>query len=187
MRPAITVMILAVLGPTIAACGKSSDSARRAGTASSAASSTESTQTPTSMILNFGHRANASDTKAAQALLRRYVAAAANNNPAAGCRMIVPSLAHALAEDYGRAPSLPYLKGGKNCRAILGKFFRHRHALYVTEHKGLEVVELRLNRYGGYAILNFPHIAKRAATISHEHGAWWLNAMGDTPLARPTG
>jgi hypothetical protein len=174
-------LLLVVIALLICGCGSSSHRVEESETTGSAQSAAHETAEAYA-VLHFGHAEGSPVERAVTALVRRYVAAAAREDGPAGCPEIVPTLAHALAEDYGRAASLPYLKGGQTCASILDKFFMHFHSLYVREASGVEVQQVRLKHSGGYAVLRLAGGELRAVTVSLENGTWYLDAMADKPL-----
>src|SRR3981081_2539322 len=50
-------------------------------------------------VLYYGHAANAADRQSSIALVTRYLAAAAAEDGAAGCRMLAPVIAESIVED----------------------------------------------------------------------------------------
>jgi len=188
MRVFATLVGIAVLGLGVAACAKSGGSAQ-AGLSSPPGSDTPTTATAPTVqqaraysILNYGREASATELRAVAALLERYYTVAANDDGAAACPMLVPSVANSLAEDFGDTVDLPFLRGGKTCKAILTKMFAHRHALLAVEHAGFDLYSLRVHRSGGYAILRFPNMTEREILVGREKGSWKLDAMVDIPL-----
>jgi hypothetical protein len=134
-------------------------------------------------ILNFGHAANASDTKAITTLVKRYYTAAAREDGADACSMIYVTLAESLPEDYGAGSSgPPYLKAGTTCAGVMGLLFKHYHDQLTAELPLLKVAHVRLVQRHGLAILHFGTMPERQLFVRQELGTWKLGAITDSAL-----
>jgi hypothetical protein len=133
-------------------------------------------------VLDYGHAASPSDDKAVTALVKRYYTAAAAGDGASACSMIIPSLAKAVPEDYGRAPGPTYLRGGKSCPAVMSLLFKHSHQQLATYLATLKVVRVRLNGKNGLVVLSFGTLPERQISVDQHGSAWKIEALLDSEL-----
>jgi hypothetical protein len=174
----LRLLTAVLLGVGVSACGeasKGSGTAPRNSSGSAAASKG-------SGVLDFGHSATPVDRQAVTALVTRYYAAAAADNSATACSLIISSLANAVPEDYGQAPAPPYLRGGKTCQAVMSRLFTHFHRRMVTDAATLKVTQVRLKTTGGYAVLNFGVKPEREITVVREGHVWKVSSLLDSEL-----
>jgi hypothetical protein len=104
--------------------------------------------------LNWGHPASAADERQSASLIRRYFAAAANEDGALGCRLLVPFIAESVAEQDGHSPALR----GRTCPTVLTKLFSHYHRLLAEKSASLKVVSVRVEGDKAMAVLDFRSI-----------------------------
>jgi hypothetical protein len=131
-------------------------------------------------VLNFGHAADTSDTRAIAALVKRYYTAAAREDGAAACSMIYVTLAEALPEDYGAgSPGPPYLRAGTTCAGVMQLLFKHYHGQLTAELPLLRVARMRLDRRHGLAILRFGTMPERQISVLRERRTWKIDTIID--------
>jgi hypothetical protein len=120
-------------------------------------------------VLTYGHAAGAAEARAVAAVVKRYYAAAAVGDGATACSMILPTLAKAIPEDYARPTGPVYLRGGKTCRAVMSRLFKHFHDKLAG---AIEVTGVRVE--GNLALALLGSRTRPASEMSVERigGAW---------------
>lgn len=209
MKSLLALLAIGLLGLCLASCGGTSkDASSTSQTSTSAAPKTVSIDTtPTkappapiltkadadkdndigapqddtnnSRTLDFGQEANASDTRAITALIKRYYVAAEAEDGATACSMLYSTLEEAVPEDYGQSPpSEPYLRG-TTCQAVLTLLFKHNHPQLALELPKLKVARVRLIEHHGIVILNFGTMPEREIGVSREGHTWKMAQLLD--------
>jgi hypothetical protein len=124
--------------------------------------------------LSVGHPASASDTKAIEALVRRYYAVAATGNGTKACAMMDRGFAAAVPVDYGKfGPS--YLHAGKTCAQIVALQFAHLRFLISTAIEFTAVHQESANR--AYAIFGSRTTPAAYIGVDRENGTWKMGAL----------
>jgi hypothetical protein len=205
-RPPLALLVSALLGFGVCACGSSTGTQSASHTASSVSTANASSNTspPTDFRavdgdrdndvgapyddknnnrdLNFGRAANASDRRAVTALVKRYYAAALAEDGTGACSMIYSTLAEAVPEDYGQVPGPLYMRGAKTCPAALVLMFKHFHMQLAAEVPKLVVTRVRLIERHGFAFLGFGTLPERKIDIAREGHAWKIDGIIDSEL-----
>lgn len=128
----------------------------------------------------YGRPASPAERQSAIAFAQSYFAAAAAENGAAACQLLVPSLASSLGGKYEKAPNPSYL-GGKNCTEVMTKLFEHRHKLMAAEAAGLEVTDVRVTSRTAFILLAFKGIRERRYMgVERDGNMWKLEALIDS-------
>jgi hypothetical protein len=133
-------------------------------------------------VLDFGHAANAADSRQITALIRRYYAAAAAEDGTKACSMIYSTYAEAIPEDYGTSPPGPAYARGTTCPAVLTLVFKHFHNEIMARLPKLEVSRIRIREHQGVAVLSFPGMSEREIRLSREGRTWKAIALTDSEL-----
>lgn len=124
-------------------------------------------------VRHYGRPAGTAERTEISALMERYSAAAIAHDGAAACRMIYSPIAESVAEDYGQPPGPPYARG-KTCAVVMSKLFLHtRHHLPVTP----AAVMVRVKGNQGYAVLTYPHAATSYTPVRREGRHWRLTTL----------
>jgi len=131
--------------------------------------------------LDYGHLADATDAAAITELVRRYYAAAAAENGAAGCHMLFPVMAESLPEDYA-TPSGNESANGSNCAAVLTKVFKGQHTRYVSRNASLSVTSVRIEGVQGLALLQFKGILDAHLRFRRYGNRWTVRQLIDEGL-----
>lgn len=136
-------------------------------------------------VEHYVHRANAYEWHEAKAFVKAYYAAALKEDGAAGCALLVPSLAEKLPNAYASSPTLSYLQG-KTCPEVMTKLFTHRHKLIEAEARGVEVTDVRsADVKTAFILLAFKGIRERrfmgVERIGSPNGPMKLEAPQDSP------
>ena len=132
-------------------------------------------------IRDFGHAADSADKRAITALIERYYSLAVAQDGAAGCLMIVPSLARSVPEDIGRPPGPPYLRGD-TCAAVLSKAFKVNRRQLTAYSASLRVTVVRVLRDRAVVIFGFNALSGRLFRLLREGGVWKLESLLDGEL-----
>jgi hypothetical protein len=209
----LTASLIALLGLGVSACGnagKRTGSAPESSssTAAAAAAAAAGTVTPVGGYLrgdgdvddeanhtdqddyatrNYGHAASAADVRAIVALVKRYYAAGAAGDGAAGCTLIYsglansPSLGEAAEEAYPPAPGVPLLRG-QSCARIMSLLFKEDHQRLAADFATVEVTRVRVKGSRGLALLGFRTTPERQIPLRHERGTWKIEALLDREL-----
>jgi hypothetical protein len=130
----------------------------------------------------YGRPATAAEHRSTVAFAKSYFAAAAAEDGAAACTLLVPTLAKAIAGDYEK-PSDPSYLHGKTCAQVMTKLFKHRHKLMTAEAAGLEVTDVRVSQTTktAFILLAFKGIRERRFMGVESFGkAWKLEALMDS-------
>jgi hypothetical protein len=126
------------------------------------------------IVLNYGHAANAADTRAIAIEAKRYYAAAAADNGKKACSMMTASDAGSVAEDYGSGAGPAYLRGGKTCEAVMSRLFEHSHAKLTG---AIDVTGVRVKEGSAYALIGSTKLPASLIILKHEGGAWKINSL----------
>jgi hypothetical protein len=130
----------------------------------------------------YGRPATAAEYRSAAGFAKSYFAAAAAEDGATACTLLVPPLAKAIAGDYEKPSDPSYLRG-KTCAQVMTKLFKHRHKLMAAEAAGLEVTDVRVSRTTktAFVLLAFKGIRERRFMGVERFGkAWKLEALMDS-------
>jgi hypothetical protein len=133
-------------------------------------------------VLDYGHPANAQDTRAITALVQRYYAAAAAENGAKACSMIYSTFAEAISEDYGTSPPGPKWAQGTSCPAVMTLIFKHFHSQIAARLPKLKVSRVRLREHQGLVFLSFGKLPEREIRVDRESHTWRILALIDNDL-----
>lgn len=127
--------------------------------------------------LGYGHAANPADRQTSIALVTRYFAAAAKENGATACALLVPFIAESVVENDGHSPGLH----GTTCATVLSKLFARHHRLLSKKHSTLKIVTIRVEGRKALAILDFSAIHEvREITERRTSGTWRILEPLDT-------
>ena len=133
-------------------------------------------------LLDFGHAANAADSRTITALIKRYYAIAAAEDGAKACSMIYSSFAKSVPEDYGTSPPGPPYARGTTCPAVLTRVFKHFHSRIMVKLSKLDVFRVGIKGRQGVAVLHFGAMPEREITVAREGHTWKLDALVDSEV-----
>lgn len=125
-------------------------------------------------ILSYGGTPSAADERIVTALAKRYYAAAAADDGAMACSLILSGMAKTLPEDYGGRTGPAYLRGGKTCRAIMSLLFKHFHGSLTSV---IKVTGVRVKGDRAYALLSSTTRPASYLTLRREAGAWKVEEL----------
>lgn len=136
-------------------------------------------------VEKYAQPANAYEWHEAKAFVKAYYAAALKEDGAAGCALLVPSLAEKLPKAYAGSPTLGYLQG-KACPEVMTKVFIHRRKLIEAEAPGVQVTDVRsAGVKTTFILLAFRGIRERrfmaVERIGSPNGPMKLEAPQDSP------
>jgi hypothetical protein len=183
MKSLLGTMLILLLCLSVTGCSEG-QSNKAEGSRSRLQSRATSQTLEARAVLDFGKAANPVDRQAVRTLVKRYYAAAAAENGAMACSLIFTPVAESVAEDYGRAPGPPYLRGSKTCDAVMSRLFAYLHRQMVVDNATLQVTRVRLKSKGGYAVLRFGATPEREITIVRDNGVWKVSSLVDSEISR---
>lgn len=176
--------LLAALACVVAGCGWSSG---RAGSSASGSSTNAARHKrdrdydfdhndDDGEILDYGHAASAADSRAVGALIRRYYRAAAAENGAEGCALLIPALAESVAEQLSDSAGLR----APDCARALGRLFELEHRKLAGEAT-VKVVLVRVDGERSLTMLSFANNpAVRQIFARRVDGSWKLREPFDS-------
>lgn len=127
----------------------------------------------------YGHSASPAAVRAIAGVIGRYYAAAAVDDGAAACSLLLPSLARSVPETYGGPGGPPYLRGIKTCQADLSKLFRH---FYRELDRAPTMVEARVKGATAQAVLDSETMRASSVFLMRQGGSWKIAAPLGEPL-----
>jgi hypothetical protein len=134
-------------------------------------------------VLDFGKPAGPLQRRIVTALVTRYYRAAAAEDGATACTLLLSSIARTSAESFGSGAGPRYLRGVTTCPQLMKRMFTHLHPQLTAEAAGLRVTHVRLKAKGGYAVLRFGALPEeRELTVVHRNGSWWISSLLDSEL-----
>lgn len=195
MRPPAGIFLIIAIGLGTAACsgsGGSTASHLHSGAGAGAASGAVNSSTHKNdrdndgdendddgRYLYYGHAADAADRRVSTALITRYFAAAAAENGARACALLVPLLTESVVEENGHSPALR----GRTCAVVMSKLFKLHHRLLAEKSASLRVIAVRVEGYKGLVIFEFPEIPEvRLIAERRVHGTWRVMGLLDSIL-----
>jgi hypothetical protein len=129
----------------------------------------------------YGHAAGTVDKRAVTAFAKRFIAAAAAEDGATACTLLLPSLAESVPSEFGKKRSgLPYMRGS-TCPVVMSKLFKHFHKQFAAEAAGLVVTGVRVAHNTAFALLAFKGLQERRYMGIERFGKGWkLEALRDS-------
>jgi hypothetical protein len=126
-----------------------------------------------------GRPVGSADEHAIATLVERYYAAGAAGNGVLACSLVDPVTAKMAAEAYGRAPGPLYLRGAKNCQAIVSRLFQHIH----NEVKvAVKVADVRTEGERVNALVGSKTMPSSFVVVRRVGGEWKVGALIGTVL-----
>jgi hypothetical protein len=129
-------------------------------------------------IANYGQAADAADSRAVTALVKRYYAAAAASDGARACALMYSIFAEAIPEDYGRGAG-PRISRGNTCAVVMSKLFKHNHGRLAG---AIVVTGVRVSANQGRALIGSETIPASYLFVKRERGIWKVDALFGQPL-----
>jgi hypothetical protein len=129
----------------------------------------------------YGHMADARDGQSIRALVKRYYDAAARQDGAAACSIIVANVARAVPMDLGRPPGPPYLHGS-TCPEVMSKILKQNRGQLTRYAAALKIIDVRVNGDHALAILGFNGLPGRQLRFARENHTWRLEVLLDREL-----
>jgi hypothetical protein len=198
MKSLLALSTVALLGLSLTACGgagKGTDSAPKVSsdpTAAANSGATTSARAPKdandgendanipddTVVLDYGVPASAADTRAIVATLKRYYAAAAADDGAKVCSMLLATVAEAMPEQYALAPGV----GGKTCAVVMSRLFKRRRRQMATELASLEATSVRIGEQGLVVLRVATTREPRLMVLRREGQVWKVKTQLDLSL-----
>jgi hypothetical protein len=130
-------------------------------------------------VRGYGHAANAAQQRALAAVVEHYFRYGADEDGAAACSLLLPSLADSAVEDYGHGVGPPYLASAKSCSEIVVGMLRHA----IGEVTGtIYVPAVRVGGERAYVLLGSTSAPARYAILERKRGGWKLSELLPQPL-----
>lgn len=127
----------------------------------------------------YPDKANAADTRSVAVLVKRYLAAAADEDGATACSLMYSLFAEMVPETWGQSATRSPYEHGKTCAQVMRKLFAERHSQLAVEATSVQVTDLQTNERRGLALLRFAHLPSHKIDVHREHGAWRIDALFD--------
>ncbi len=132
--------------------------------------------------LDYGHEADAAETRAITALIEHYYKAAYTENGARACSMLYSAFEEEVPEDYGQSPPGPPYMSGTTCPAILTLLFKHFHPQLMLEYPKLVVARIRVSEHHAVSILRFGGLPERQIGVTRERHTWKVDQLLDSEV-----
>jgi hypothetical protein len=133
-------------------------------------------------VLDFGHAANAGQSRAINSLIKRYYTVAVAENGSKACSMLYSTYAETVPGVYGISPPGPTWARGTSCPAVLTSVFKHFHKQLAVRLPKLKVSRIRIKERQGVVILSFGALPEREIRIVRERHTWRVLALIDNQL-----
>jgi hypothetical protein len=119
----------------------------------------------------LGHAPTAAEIPAIIGEAKRYFAVAASGDGRKACTMIVPSVAQAVALNFGRF-GFPYARKAKTCQETATLIFKHLHHRLSTPVAAMNVL---VNGEHAYVLLGSRTMPTGFISLLRWHGAWLMD------------
>jgi hypothetical protein len=171
MSSRILVLLASVLVCLSAAgCGGSGSGASHDATAQSAKHDRDDDgdkNDDDAVVLDYGHAAAGTERQAIVKLVTEYYAAAAAENGAVACRLLVPFVAESVVEESG-----PQLNEG-TCPTTMSKLFQIHHQLLSSEDSTLKFYAVRAQGAKAITVLSFAVLPEVRQITERRVGGNW--------------
>jgi hypothetical protein len=128
-------------------------------------------------VLDYGHAANETDTRAIAVAVKRYYALATRGDGASVCKLLTAKMARSVVEVYGNAPSLPALHG-KTCAVVTAKLLLQQHGQMSADDATVKIGVVRVAGAAGEVLLSFDSAWPNSyLVLQREHRAWKMGAL----------
>lgn len=127
----------------------------------------------------FGPAASASERQAIIALIKRYYAAAVEDEGARACSMLYPLIAEAVVEEHRPGKGSPALRGG-TCAQVAAKVFAQRHRELVADAATLRVGWIQRQARQAVTLVHFGPTRELIVRLHQAHGSWQMNDLLDS-------
>jgi hypothetical protein len=181
MKLPLALLTMTLLGVNAAACGgasKNTASTATAGSTAASVSTARASRPPQddNHISTYGYEATEPDKREITALVKRYFAVASADNGAAACSMIYSTIAKSIAEDYGKPPADPALRG-KTCSVVLSKLFKHVPGQSIADLATTKVTGVRLKGNFGFVQLSSRRMPTGRIVVEREGATWKIDQV----------
>jgi hypothetical protein len=191
-RSSLALLIAALVGVCLGACGSTRDGTGSASQASSKRLALPAIETaededfdsdkrrhePDDEQEAFGHPAGATDARLVTAVVERYFAAAAREQGAVACGLLYSVFEETVAKTYGGPGGSPSLRGN-TCAAVLTKLFKQQHR-QLSDGATARVAAVRVDLNLASARFGFGGSKPTRYALAHrERGAWKVDQLLD--------
>lgn len=184
MRTLLLVLATALLAAGVLACGSSSKgnltSSSQAGASTSRLDRDNDgdNNDDDNAFINYGHAATAAERGPLVALITAYFAAAAAENGARACSMLMPFIAESVVENVGHGPGL----NGHNCAVVMSKLFKQKHHELQIKSTTLKFYAVRIKGEKALTLLTFKGLAPEVRQVDERRdgsGDWKILTLLD--------
>jgi hypothetical protein len=128
--------------------------------------------------LTLGHAASETETRATEALVRRYYVFALADDGRRACTLVYWLAAEAAVEASREDNGPPSLRGD-SCAQVATRLFARRHRELVEDGAEPRVSQMRVRGEHGWVVARFRATRERLIEVHREHGGWKLGALFD--------
>lgn len=168
----LTLLAIAILGVSFAACGGPSTSTGSATTSSVPKRDRDDdgdNNDDDAHVLYYGRTPTATERQVLTALVTGYYAAAAAEDGARACALLIPFVAESVVEQYGHTTALK----GKTCAAVMSKLFKAHHKLISGESASLKFYTVRVRGVKALTVLSFANLPEIRQLAERRAGSAW--------------
>ncbi len=119
----------------------------------------------------YGHAPGARERASIASVVERYFAAAAADDGARACALLLPSFAATVAESYGVGDGSALVRDGRSCAAVIGLLLR-RYRGELAE--AISVVEVRVAGRDAQVVFSSRRMPASYILLARHDGSWWV-------------
>jgi hypothetical protein len=141
MKRLLGLLAIVLLSACVAACGSSSNGSGSGATANKIKRDRDNdsdNNDDDNQVLYYGHAADTAERQQIVALITDYFAAAATEDGAKACTLLMPFVAESVVEDISRSPGL----SGRTCAVVMTKLFKQHHSELSAKNATLKLTVL---------------------------------------------
>jgi hypothetical protein len=142
-RRLLGMVAILLLGVCLVACGqgsKSSGAGKGASVQTLDRDNDSDHNDDDNRVLDYGHAPSAGEKEQIMVVVTDYYAAAAAEDGAKACRLLMPFVAETVVESIGHSAGLQ----GSSCSVVMSKLFKQDHALRSGESASLKFYAVRV-------------------------------------------
>src|ERR1700722_12371876 len=174
MRPLLALLVAVLLCAGAYACGDSGQSESHSATSANVPKTDRDNDgdhnDDDGYVLDFGHAASAAESEPLKTLVTNYFAAAAAENGARACALMIPFMAESIVENLSHSPGL----SGRSCAVVLSKHFAQQHSELVAKNSALKFYAVRIGPGKALTVLSFSILPEVRQLIERRdsNGEW---------------
>lgn len=180
MKPLLALLALVLVGLAVAACGNSGNANRSSTKAVVLKRDRDDdgdNNDDDAQVLYYGSAPSPGERQAITSLVTGYYAAAAAEDGAKACTLLMPFVAESVVEDIGHSAGFR----GKSCAVVMSKLFKSQHALIAGESASLKFYAVRVNGGKALTVLSFANLPEVRVLPERRDssGAWKVLDLQD--------